>query len=72
MTPERIARADDERLYNPRIHSRWIRGLHVISEATGEAMTILVDRAIREYVERYNTTASPSSEANELQVHPNA
>ena len=43
MTPERIERHDDERLYQPRIHSRWIRELHKISEEVGEPMTVLVD-----------------------------
>ena len=50
MTPERIERHDDERLYQPRIHSRWIRTLHRISEEIGEPMTVLVDEALRRYV----------------------
>jgi hypothetical protein len=52
MTPERIRRYDDERLYQPRIHSRRIRELHRISEETGEPMTVLVDRALQEFIER--------------------
>ena len=50
MTPERIERHDDERLYQPRIHSRWIRTPHKISEEMGEPMTVLVDEALRRYV----------------------
>lgn len=50
---ERVSRKDDERLYNPRIHSRHIRRLHRISELTGEPMTVLIDRILREFVERY-------------------
>ena len=50
MTPERISRYDDEGLYQPRIHSRWIRRLHQISLDRGEPMTTLVDRALREFV----------------------
>jgi hypothetical protein len=53
MTPERIDRTNDERLYQPPIHSRWIRHLHQLSEELGEPMTVLVDRAISEYVEQY-------------------
>ena len=53
MTPERMSWHDDERLYQPRIHSRRIRQLHQISEETGEPMTVLVDQAIGEFVERY-------------------
>ena len=52
MTPERITRHDDERLYQPKIHSRRIRELHRISEETGESMTVLVDPALREFIER--------------------
>lgn len=47
---------DDERLYQPRIHSRRIRELHSLSEASGQPMTVLVDRAISEYVEGRNET----------------
>jgi hypothetical protein len=52
MTPERIQRHDDERLYQPGIHSRRIRELYRISEETGEAITVLVDRALREFIRR--------------------
>jgi hypothetical protein len=50
MTPERINRHDDERLYQPKIHSRRIRELYRISEETGAPMTVLVDQALREFV----------------------
>jgi hypothetical protein len=50
---ERISRSDDERLYQPKVHSRHIRRLHQISEATGEAMTVIVDQALREFEDRY-------------------
>jgi hypothetical protein len=53
MTPERMTWHDDERLYQPRIHSLWIRELHRISEETGEPMTVLLDQALGEFVERY-------------------
>ena len=44
---------DDERLYQPRIHSRRIRDLHKICEEIEEPMTVLVDKAIEQYVHRY-------------------
>jgi len=49
MTP---GRHDDERLYQPRIHSRRIRELHRLSEETGERMTVLVDRALYAFMEQ--------------------
>jgi len=52
MTPERIGRGDDERLYQPRIHSRWIRELYRMKRDTGDPMTVLVDQALAEFVER--------------------
>ena len=55
MTPERIRRYDDERLYQPRIHSRRIRELHRISEETGEPMTVLVDQALRDFIKRQSS-----------------
>ena len=52
MTPERVSRRDDERLYQPRIHSRWIRELYRIRGETGDPMTVLIDQALAEFVER--------------------
>ena len=52
MTPERVSRSDDERLYQPRIHSRWIRELYRIRGETGDPMTVLIDQALAEFVER--------------------
>ena len=51
MIPERIKRHDDERLYQPRIHSRRIRELNRISEETGEPMTVLVVQVLQEFIE---------------------
>jgi len=50
--PERIKRHDDARLYQPSIHSRRIRELHRISKETGQPITVLVDRALQEFIER--------------------
>ena len=58
MVPERVNRQRDERLYQPRIHSRWIRKLHEISVETGEPLTILVDTALQEYVAHYDGNGS--------------
>ena len=55
MTPERMSWRDDERLYQPGIHSRRIRQLHRISEETGEPMTVLVDQALAELVEPHGS-----------------
>jgi hypothetical protein len=52
MSPERVPRGDDEGLYQPRIHSRWIRELYRIKLETGEPITVLVERALAEFVER--------------------
>jgi predicted DNA-binding protein len=50
---------DDERLYQPRVHSRHIRRLHQLSELTGQPMTIIVDQALTEYIERLDTKSQP-------------
>ena len=52
MTPERINRSDDEMLYQPHIHSRWIRELYRIRLETGDPITLLVDTALTEFMER--------------------
>ena len=61
MSPERVNRKDDERLYQPQIHSRHIRRLHQISEITGLAMTVLVDQALTQFAENAeNNSQSPT------------
>ena len=50
---ERINRQDDENLYQPKIHSKRIRSLYLIVEGTNLPMTVLVDLAIKEFVEKY-------------------
>jgi hypothetical protein len=50
---ERINRQDDENLYQPKIHSRRIRSLYQISDITNLPMTVLVDLAIKEFIEKY-------------------
>ena len=53
MTPERMNWDDDEKLYQPRIHSQRIRALHQISGELGEPMTVLVDQALAQYIDQY-------------------
>jgi hypothetical protein len=53
MTPEQMSWEGDEELYQPRIHSRRIRDLHQISKETGDPMTVLLDRALGDFVVRY-------------------
>jgi hypothetical protein len=62
----RIDRKDDERLYQPKIHSEKIRELYRLKEATGAPMTVLLDFAIQEFVASYGTPA-PLSEDPFLQ-----
>lgn len=52
MSPERVQRRDDEGLYQLRIHSRWIHDLYRIKLETGEPITVLVERALAEFMER--------------------
>lgn len=60
---ERMSWKDDERLYQPRVHSKRIRELHKIAEISGQPMTTVVDQAIAEFVERrkQQNTISPVS-----------
>ena len=53
MTPGQMNWDGDEKLYQPRIHSRRIRALHQISQETGDPMTVLLDRALDEFVVRF-------------------
>ena len=50
---DRIDRRDDENLYQPKIHSDRIRDLHKIGMETGLPMTVLIDYAIRSYINAY-------------------
>ena len=72
MSPEHVSRQDDERLYQPRIHSRHIRELHRLSLETGEPITVLVDQALTEFVARYRVHNSPELSAAPLGSSPEA
>ena len=49
---ERIDRRSDENLYQPKIHSERIRDLYALKLITGLPMTVLVDQAIRDFIEK--------------------
>ena len=49
---ERIDRQADEKLYQPKIHSQRIRELYILKVVTGLPMTVLVDQAIRDFIEK--------------------
>ena len=52
---ERINRQGDERVYQPKIHCSLIREIYLMGERTGLPMTVIVDQAIREFLEKYET-----------------
>ena len=58
----RISRKDDERLYQPKIHSERIRTLYHLKQETGKPMTVLLDQAISELAERHGTIYSLEEE----------
>jgi hypothetical protein len=62
--PERILRPDDECLYQPRIHSRRIRELYRIRQQTGHPITVLVDHALAQFLQR-RSSEDGSSEADD-------
>lgn len=49
-----MCRKDDEGLYQPKIHSQRIRELHVLCERLQVPMTVVVDEALKEYIEETN------------------
>ena len=49
----RIARKNDDSLYQPKIHSERVKELYRLKEATGAPMTVLLDFAIREFIHSY-------------------
>ncbi|MHB0858420.1 MAG: hypothetical protein ACYC5M_12710 [Anaerolineae bacterium] len=65
-----VDRSQDEKLYQPRIHSRWIRELHRIKVDTGSPMTVLVDRAVAEFVARYRAESQSEVTAKEEPCPP--
>ena len=50
---ERISRKNDEKLYQPAIHSERIRALHELKVMTGIPMTVLLDMAIAKLLDDY-------------------
>src|SRR6266508_2739667 len=62
----RVDRKDDESLYQTKIHSERIRSLYQLKQQTGKPMTVLLDQAIRELADNYESGLSP--ERNEETV----
>ena len=54
---------DDERLYQPRVHSSRIRELHRISHEIGEPITVLLDQALGEFIDRYDKSCFEEHQA---------
>ena len=65
---ERINRQGDERVYQPKIHSKLIREIYLMGERTGLPMTVIVDQAIREFLEKYETKVDQEIQSNNYQV----
>ena len=55
----RIDRSADESLYQLKIHSERIRSLYQLKQQTGKPMTVLLDQAIRELADTYESEFSP-------------
>jgi len=53
---ERITREGDRNIYQPKIHAERISELYKVKLITGLPMTVLVDEAIRQYVEKFKGT----------------
>jgi hypothetical protein len=49
----RVDRKDDERLYQPKIHSERIKTLYSLKQSTGKPMTVLLDQAIQDLASNY-------------------
>jgi hypothetical protein len=62
---ERIERGDDECLYQPKIHSKRIRSLYQIHAVTNLPMTVLLDLAIKEFIDRYQVVMEHYRELTE-------
>lgn len=65
---ERINRQSDEKIYQPKIHSNLIHEIYKIKEITGLPMTVIVDLAIRDYLEKYETEHDQAGQANDQTV----
>ena len=61
---DKISRKDDDNVYQPRIHKDRITQLYKIKERTGLPMTVLLDRAIEELIERYNSQLGDKDESD--------
>ncbi len=47
---ERVVRKDDEVVYQPKLHSRLVHELYLISQKKGIPMTLALQEAVVEYI----------------------
>lgn len=52
---ERIDRRDDKRIYQPALHSDRVIDLYLLKGSIHKPMTVILDTAVREYVQNYKT-----------------
>lgn len=68
---ERINRKTDQKIYQPRIHSKRIQELYYVKEMTGRPMTVLVDEAITLYLSDFSFLPKIISEAEQRTIAEN-
>lgn len=51
----RIDRKGDKKVYQPPLRSDMVHKLHVIKTETGIPMTVHIHKAVKEYVQNYQT-----------------
>ncbi len=52
---EKIDRKTDQKVYQPRLHAEQVRELYQVKLETGLPLTVLLNRAVREYLIAYET-----------------
>ncbi len=55
---ERVSRKGDERVYQPQLRAELVSELWRIKQETGIPMTVLIETAVKEFVERHQGTTS--------------
>lgn len=66
---EKICRATDENLYQPKIHSERIRSLYQLKLVTGIPLTVLLDMAIEKFLQEQEVMiAEQASEYGERNI----
>ena len=52
---EKINRRDDKRIYQPALHSDRVIDLYLLKGKVHKPMTVILDNAVKEYVQNYQT-----------------